>query len=294
MASGKAHMNLSEAPRSEIPPPAYQEITPSFSLPTPSLSPTVSISFKPIVIPQTSRPSPSAFLSPFTRAYAPSLSATSINPAQFLTFLDALNASLIAGPGLQITSYIGTGISKVPIPIVSSLLSTTINSSASYMSRSSALKAARLYLETANEELFNPRGLRVRVLRTPKMMQTVGKGGLELELPVPLEGEDVRMRRVRALGGVVGELTLDGLPEPGEVEGWWKRTGRKEAERRDLKMQKSLVSDRARGETRRSGGREERVDMKEYEVAQKIYWVVVDRLGNGGGEDVMDEDGQSV
>ena len=112
-------------------------------------------------------------------------------------------------------------------------------------------------MKTANEEIFLPRGLRCKVLKTPKMMAAVGHGGTTLELP-PLdrlgerdewdeEKDDPRMRRMRALGDSVAPLTFEGLPAPEAPENWWKRMGSKEAQKKDAKMNEKLAKERRKG-----------------------------------------------
>lgn len=87
-------------------------------------------------------------------------------------------------------------------------------------------------------------------------MVVVGHGAEMLNLP-PLEregdgGEDLRMRRIRALGGRVAALTFDGLPPPESIDGWWKRNGEKEAKRKDARMHRELMEERAMGSERSS------------------------------------------
>jgi hypothetical protein len=113
---------------------------------------------------------------------------------------------------------------------------------------------ARAFVRHANETVFEPRGLKVRVLKTKKMMGVLGREGEMIHLP-PLEEEDKemreggvfvegekrndpRMRRIRALGDDIAPLTFSGLPEPESMEGWWKRMGQKGALKKDAKMQK--------------------------------------------------------
>ena len=111
---------------------------------------------------------------------------------------------------------------------------------------------ARAFVKSANEELFERRGLKVKILKTKKMMVAVGHGGEVLNLPplendfacssersVALEGNernDPRMRRIRALGDKIAPLTFQGLPEPETPENWWKRIGSKGAIRKDKRM----------------------------------------------------------
>ena len=113
---------------------------------------------------------------------------------------------------------------------------------------------AKSYVKRANEEMFLPRGLRCRVLKTKKMMPQVGHGAEKLELP-PLDSlewndddiggsDDPRIRRVLALGDRVAPLQFEGLPPPEPMETWLKRWGSKSAQKQDAKMQKKLIKKR--------------------------------------------------
>jgi hypothetical protein len=114
-------------------------------------------------------------------------------------------------------------------------------------------------VKSANEEIFLPKGLKCKVLKTRDMMVAVGDGEDELNLP-PLERTDVagtsgehedsRMRRIRVLGDRVVQLTFSGLPTPETPENGWKRTWLKEAQKKDAKMHKELMKDRAEGSKR--------------------------------------------
>jgi hypothetical protein len=114
---------------------------------------------------------------------------------------------------------------------------------------------ARAFVKTANEEIFLPQALRCKVLKTKKMMVAVGHQEEMLSLP-PLasldggadaENEDPRMRRIRALGDSVAPLTFSGLPPPEALDNWWKKMGSREAQKKDSKMHKKLMKERAKG-----------------------------------------------
>lgn len=160
-------------------------------------------------------------------------------------------------------------------------------------SASAAWGRAREFVESANAELFKERGLRCRILRTEGMMRAVGCGGVVLELP-PLENvvrgvkgvggengdvdvDEPRMRRVRALGDRIASLRFCDLPAKEDGEGWWKRKGEEEARRKDRKMYEMVMKEREEGF--RNGGLE-KVDEMERNVAQKIYWIVIDEVEN--------------
>lgn len=133
-----------------------------------------------------------------------------------------------------------------------------LQAGAGLASTGTSFARAKSYVKKANEELFGPRGLKVKVLKTRKMMVAVCGEGRELRLPPLVEMDadsvsraewdsrenDPRMRRMRALGDRVAEVVFDGLPEPEEMSGWWKKMGSKEAQKRDVKSTRNLMKRR--------------------------------------------------
>ncbi|KAH6678246.1 hypothetical protein B0J14DRAFT_582273 [Halenospora varia] len=294
-------------------PPAYEEVHTTNStttLPQP-LTSTPSLdyqhrltplpsTFKPIAIPQSShsQPARTAFFSPFPHAYSPALQTLNISQPDFLSFIDHLNEAFVAAPGFQIASHVTGAISSIPLPLVGlvgSILGAPVNGASNAVS----FKNAKEFLAEANRDFFEKRGVRVRVLKTEKMMGCVGVGyqGVELRLPA-LTGEyeldDPRMRRVRALGDKVSPITFAVSQEPMEM-GRWKRWGLKEAQRQDGKMARKLEKERYGGdrkEMRRADrGRGYHDDLgaagtQEHKIAQKMYWIVVERAD---GTQVVDD-----
>lgn len=118
------------------------------------------------------------------------------------------------------------------------------------------------------------------------MMNAVGCEREVLVLP-PLAGarasaaaaddsrDDPRTRRMRALGEKIAPLTFTGLPPAEALQGWWKRTGSEEAQRKYRKAYEHTIKERERGLRR---GAMEQADQAEQEIAQKMYWIVIDEL----------------
>jgi hypothetical protein len=126
-----------------------------------------------------------------------------------------------------------------------------------FASTATSWTRAKAYVKAANEEIFLPKGLRCKVLKTEKMMAAVGQKGIVLQLP-PLDildhrdaeiggKDDPRMRRMRAMGDMVAPLTFQELPPPETLENFWKRMGSKQARRQDAKMQNKLMKERRKG-----------------------------------------------
>ncbi|TVY85366.1 hypothetical protein LSUE1_G000298 [Lachnellula suecica] len=248
-------------------PPSYEEAQSGAVVEVSSMHPAlrssqlqlqpISSTFKPIVIPQTSKSFRGAFFSPFSRAYSPELQAHSIDPAEFMFFLDGLNEAFIAHPAFQITSQIGGFMSVLPFHPVR-WAGIGLSATSGVLSAATSWTRAKSYVKAANEDMFLPRGLRCKVLKTKKMMAAVGHSDEVLELP-PLDkleerhvakiggNDDPRMRRVRAMGDFVAPLTFEGLPPPEDMENWWKRWGAKSALKKDAKMHKKLMKERRKG-----------------------------------------------
>ena len=209
-------------------------------------------------------------------------------------------------------------MSFVPLPPVM-FAGMGLQAAAAATSFATSWTRAKAYIQKANDEIFVPRGLRCKVLKTKKMLVAVGHQGDRLELP-PLgmgEGwagndsgsggfgragmyEDPSMRRIRALGDRVADLQTDGLPQPCVPEGWWKRVGSKEAVRRDRKMNKELMKERRKWveETEKEGreGRrdEEKKEEKEQKVAGRVFWIVIQREEVLNQVDIPAEDVESL
>ncbi|KAL1637570.1 hypothetical protein SLS56_000708 [Neofusicoccum ribis] len=194
---------------------------------------------KPVVIPQTINMFYVRSFSPFARAYPPSFAElpNPIGEEEFLTFIDGLNNAFMMNPFFQ-AGFMASGmIMSVPILPVQ-LAGGGVQALAAIGSASITLIRGRKYLKKVNAEIFNPRGLAVRICTTKKMMGAVGMNETKLTLP-PLEDtndlefglshtesgrstpalegsvpEDPRMRRLRALEGHVTHITFDVPPQP--------------------------------------------------------------------------------
>ncbi|THC91021.1 hypothetical protein EYZ11_009529 [Aspergillus tanneri] len=167
----------------------------------------------PCVIPQTSHTFHGTIYRPFARAYPPDLTTTtlsyndltsmqspdafqgpghpgtgSISATDFLAFIDGLNAVWLAHPYLQTASATSGIFSFVPLLEVQ-LAALGVAVATEYGSHKLSQMRTEAYLRLANEELFVPRGLRVQILKTRQMMETVGISGEVLKLG-RLEGRD--------------------------------------------------------------------------------------------------------
>ncbi|TVY26866.1 hypothetical protein LHYA1_G004450 [Lachnellula hyalina] len=241
-----------EAPKRNVAESSGPVNSSSISFPQ-ATEPCVQTSFKPIVIPQTSTSFRGAYFSPFARAYSPALRAHSINisVSEFLLFIDGLNEAFLAAPAFQITSLAGGVLSAVPLS-ATQFAGLGLQVAAGVASTATSWTRARAFVRAANERLWEPRGLRCKVCKTGEMMRVVGCGEGLLRLPGlegggGTDGDEPRMRRMRALGDKVAELSFEGLPPPEDPGNWWKRIGSQQAQKKDAKMNRKMARERGKG-----------------------------------------------
>ncbi|KAF9015893.1 hypothetical protein BDZ89DRAFT_994837 [Hymenopellis radicata] len=215
------------------PPPAYD------TAPTPHLN-------KLVAVPQV-KPS---FDAPFIRAYPPSLQECGISVEDWMDFCDGLNIAMIGSPPLAVVDKVGMVIGFVPNHWTM-IAAMTIQVSAQTGMRVISKNLTDKYLIRANETFFGPRGLRVRLCKTPAMralaspstpqpstLAKVGKTAqsIGLHLPVvrkvinrfadpvpqvdPYSPTDAAGRRIAAFQaeGIIADLDYN-VPPPKKAEG---------------------------------------------------------------------------
>ncbi|PKY01994.1 hypothetical protein P168DRAFT_306225 [Aspergillus campestris IBT 28561] len=141
----------------------------------------------PLVIPQTSHTLHGSIYRPFTRAYAPHLASHGIPRSDFLSFIDGLNNAWLAHPYLQAVSTTSHLLNLLPL-LETQIAGLGMSVAAEYGSIKLSQARTQAYLRIANESLFAPKGLRVQILKTAAMLDTIGVESDTLELP-PLRGE---------------------------------------------------------------------------------------------------------
>ncbi|KAN0101480.1 hypothetical protein V8E51_011990 [Hyaloscypha variabilis] len=252
--------------------PAYSEFAPSTS---PSPAP-----FKPIVIPQQTNLFHIKTFSPFARAYSPTLSTlpSPIPHPLFLSFLDGLNAAFLSSPIFQVAHVIGGGLLGSQI-LPAQAVGGVFQVASVLGSAGVSIVRVRKYMKKKNEEIFKPRGLVVRILSTRKMMGVVGadgdaKGKGKLVLPpmeelkdltpptetaltiyqsesagadkdgkIAVEVEDPRMRRLKALEGLIAplEFETETAPTRGPMDKYGGAPLRWLNKKQDSKLQKAAT-----------------------------------------------------
>ncbi|KAK0476689.1 hypothetical protein IW261DRAFT_1489605 [Armillaria novae-zelandiae] len=208
----------------------------------------------PLCIPQIA----TKFDSPFSRGYNDVLSETvDIPQAELLAFIDGLNLAMTASPPLRVVDTAGMIIGLIPYHwtiIASAAMQTAAQTGMRVLSKTLTDR----YLRAANQRMFKPRGLSVRLCTTNAMLQLISNEGGEapkisminkigrtagtilLWLPIPFSSRIVRAiadkpdriapsegpkknlvlkRRLQAIEGMALPLELDDIPPPHKPEG---------------------------------------------------------------------------
>ncbi|PYI09549.1 hypothetical protein BO78DRAFT_362528 [Aspergillus sclerotiicarbonarius CBS 121057] len=264
---------------------------------------------KPIVIPQTAHTYHGSIHRPFTRATSPALLTLPhpISTPDFLTFLDALNTVWLANPYIQAAGQAGNLLSFVPT-IEFQLIALGIQTAAEYGSFVVSQVRTRQYLRLANERLFAPRGLRVRVLKTREMLRVVGVEGEVLELPAVWEGKggvdedgdevwegegekkdggkggggggggfDPRMRRMEALKDHVSPLVVEERRAPADGDNWLRRAAGMQEKWFAERQNNRLIG--RRGKAVRGFGEAEAADKELLVKMDEVEWAMDEARG---------------
>ncbi|KAK0505044.1 hypothetical protein EDD18DRAFT_1274563 [Armillaria luteobubalina] len=208
----------------------------------------------PLCIPQIA----TKFDSPFSRGYNDVLSeAVDIPQAELLAFIDGLNLAMTASPPLRVVDTAGMIIGLIPYhwTIIAGI---TMQTAAQTGMRVLSKTLTDRYLRAANQRIFKPRGLSVRLCTTAAMLQLISNAGGEppkisminkvgrtvgtvlLWLPIPFSSRIVRAiadkpdriapsegskknlvlkRRLQAIEGMALPLEIDDIPPPHKPEG---------------------------------------------------------------------------
>ncbi|GAB7326649.1 hypothetical protein MBLNU13_g10613t1 [Cladosporium sp. NU13] len=271
-------------------PPSYEALfattsTPSssFSIATRSTATQLpNTSFLPCVVPQISKPFGSAYASPFTRAYPPSLQTHNITQSDFLAFIDGLNQVFISNPILQGVSAAGSIMQMFHgTPIVQSV-GMGVQLGSDLASAATSYARTRAYLQACNVDLFHPTGLHAAICSTRDMMAKVGHPEERLRL-APLETaddldrdtasvegdqvngkaeqramrpmDDPRVRRVNALKGYVALLDFN-VPAVVPPDNFLAKMGAWQAQKAAAKNEEKEAKRRAKSQAKQSGGGE--------------------------------------
>ncbi|KIY70236.1 hypothetical protein CYLTODRAFT_442133 [Cylindrobasidium torrendii FP15055 ss-10] len=138
-------------------PPPYAN-TPPYSEQVPQ-RPTLP---KLVALPQTQ----TEFDASFVRAYPPSLQPFSVSVQEWMQFCDGLGIAMAGSPPLAVVNTVGKIIGFSPGP-VAMITGTVMQVGAQVGTRLLSKSVTDKYLARANKEYFFPRGLSVRLCKTP-------------------------------------------------------------------------------------------------------------------------------
>lgn len=174
---------------------------------------------QPVIIPQLDLP-PRGESVPFDRCYSDFLASHGVPMREFTSFLDGLALAQSPNSGLQGLKMFGAGVSAIPLPLIP-LAGKGISALATSGSGHSGSRA-RLYLERAKKEYFEPRGLRLSMIKDPDLSP-------RLQIPThtyrlaPLTRstvtENIVQRRLEGLAPYVAPLRYDVPEQDKQVQG---------------------------------------------------------------------------
>ena len=229
----------------------------------------------PIVIPQTSRALRGVYFSPFLRAYPETIKAVGISKTSFIRFIDDLNEAFISSPFFYGLMLAGTAASFVP-EVAAQVVGGIVATASSFASTANSHVRTRLFVKAANREIFEPRGLQVRLLNTKKMLEAIHIDEAAFALPplpefnapeTQIQHEDPRRRWMQALDGAVSPLDYD-APAFSAQDDLLKKAGAWTAKKQDKKQARSLTKRREKAKKTIDAAEEEAVGREQ--VMQRI------------------------
>ena len=174
---------------------------------------------QPVVISQLDIP-PQGESVPFERCYSDVLSLHGIPMREFTSFLDGLAVAQAPNSGLQGLKMFGAGVAAVPLPIIP-LAGRGLSALATSGSGHSGSRA-KLYLERVKNEYFEPRGLRLSIVKDPDLNQ-------RLQIPphayrlAPLTSstltENLSRRRSEGISPYVAPLRFEVPQQDKQIQG---------------------------------------------------------------------------
>ncbi|KAE9364295.1 hypothetical protein N431DRAFT_519634 [Stipitochalara longipes BDJ] len=266
---------------------------------------TTPFKFKPIVIP-------------------PHLQNVDINESEFLFFLDGLNEAFVAAPPFQVASNVGTVMSFAPLPsirytgmglalgagLVSSATSNDdprIRRVLALGDRVAALKFEGLPPPEPFENWLKRWGSKSAHNQDAKMQKKLLKKRMKLVEEYQKKMEEVEME-LRKGDHEVAKIERQRNLEVAKVDKKLEQRGSDpkkrakiegalsaELEKLDESMDKALwkKEERVAKKTEKSERKLEKVDKREHKIAQKIYWIVIDKTENFE-KDSEPEDGEEA
>ena len=156
---------------------------------------------------------------PFARAYAEVLQSYNIGMAEFVEFIDNFNILLTGSPPLTALSMAGQVMNFVPVHFVG-LAGTGLQFAAGAGKYAMVKTRCTHFVHRSNESFFEPRGLKVKLLKTEHIAKICGVSLDDIAVKPLQPGDDLHSmgpldRRLKAVEGRMEHLTLD-VPPPTE------------------------------------------------------------------------------
>ncbi|KAJ5096459.1 hypothetical protein NUU61_005815 [Penicillium alfredii] len=188
-------------------------------------------------------------MSPFVRVRIPEMERHyGITHHEWLIFLDEFNEAWMANPALQAANKAGNVAGMAP-SMIAQIVDAGVNVAAGIGSSVTTKARTKKYLENANKDLFNPKGLKCSSLQDGEDARY--KQAFEytqMNAPMVQGRNNPTMQRMRSLGNRVMTISFDNVEAPTKPEGWMKKWGAHEAQKAEEKQnQKDSRQERRAG-----------------------------------------------
>lgn len=195
-----------------------------------------------------------------------------------LRFIDGLNEAFLANSALQATDKIGMLVGFVP-SAAAQIVGGGLQVAAGLGSAGVSAMRTKQYLKKANEVIFNPRGLSVRVVKTEKILSLIGVqdsrifSGEQYRALVGdgSEGQRPLENRMAALGDRVMPLSFNGLAATADEDNWMKKWGAYSAQKAEKKQLEKLGKEERRSKkSEKKGKPDKKSQRKERKIEDNI------------------------
>ncbi|KAK1635580.1 hypothetical protein BDP81DRAFT_322000, partial [Colletotrichum phormii] len=206
---------------------------------------------KPVVIPRVDFARPLKVPLPFMRAYSQGLRAHEIYEEDFVAFLD--NLTVAQGPPAPLTMLNTAGSIVGLVPNHWAQLAGGIaNVTAGLGTAATRIIRTKVFLDKANRDYFEPRGLKASICKSKSLAAKLGCGEQLPEL-------SLQDRRMRTLEPYIAPLTFE-VPPPSKERNLVDRMTEKQIERAVKKKDKQ--TEKKRGKVRESNQDQPRDESK--------------------------------
>lgn len=195
---------------------------------------------RPVAIPQVL----SGIGQPFARGYSQDLHEPGITMQDFVEFIDNFNVVSAGSPPLQIIDMAGGVVGLIPIHHAQ-IISGAIQAVGKIGKAAVSKTRGTLFIQKANKDFFNPRGLKVELVTSEALKARSGMDP-DMQLAAPFEHSadlSVHQRRMAALDGYTAPVTFD-VPPPNEETNVLNKMCAAQQKRTIAKQEKKVLEDR--------------------------------------------------